>query len=112
MGFDSLYKNYIMERENGIVWDMPEGFAIIKRIPEGFYLQDVYVLPQYRKTGIGRYFVEKLEELAKKSGESHIITSWSSLALGKEVSLEAITKVGFEPWKCEDNLVWFIKEIK
>jgi GNAT superfamily N-acetyltransferase len=59
----------------------------------GIYLEDLYVRPEARGSGIGRQLVAELADIARRSGYRRIdwsVLTWNSPALGFYQSLGAV----------------------
>ena len=107
-----MYVEYLKEREGAEVLELPEGFAVIKQLPDCLYLQDIYVKPEFRKTGIGRSMLEVVEQSAKNLGYSKVLGSCSPLASGSTGSLKAMLACGFELSSCEKDLIFLVKKVQ
>lgn len=106
-----LFGKYVKEREGAVLLKHEHGFAIYKDQGDFGYLQDVYVLPDYRQTGIGRELMQTALKMAKKSNKIALLTSTDTNANGATESAIAILKTGFKILKTEDSMIWYILEI-
>jgi GNAT superfamily N-acetyltransferase len=108
-----MFESYIAEREGATLLKEEHGFGIYKSYSnEWGYLQDVYVLPEHRKAGVGKQIVARAVQLAKKSNKKALITTTDARANGATTSAISILKAGFEILKVEENAIWYIMEIK
>jgi GNAT superfamily N-acetyltransferase len=107
-----MFASYVLEREAGHLLKHTHGFAIYKDYNEALgYLQDVYVLPDYRQTGVGQELLQQAIDIAKKSNKKALLTSTDTAANGATESALAILKTGFKILKTEDTMIWYILEI-
>jgi ribosomal protein S18 acetylase RimI-like enzyme len=108
-----LYADYLQERENAHILENENGFCIYKYLsPTTAYLQDIYVKPEWRKTAIGKKMLEDVVKICKKSNISALLASTDISANNPEVSALAILKSGFKFHKLEENMIWYVMEIK
>jgi GNAT superfamily N-acetyltransferase len=108
-----MFAEYVLEREGGILLKHKHGFAIYKDFNATLgYLQDVYVLPDFRQTGVGQELLQQAIDIAKKSNKIALLTSTDTLANGATESALAILKSGFKVLKTDNSLIWYIMEFK
>lgn len=107
----SHYANYIKERENYEIVENENGFATFAQVGDSVYLRDIYIVPEKRKTGAGKQFLQHVESWAKEKGISKILGTVCPSANGSTVSMKAILAVGFELMSSEKDMVYFIKNI-
>lgn len=101
-----------MERENGLLLKHEHGFAIYKPLEGNMaYLQDIYVHPEYRQSGVGKELLQQAINIAKKSNKKALLGSTDTAANGATESALAILKSGFKILKTEGTLIWYILEI-
>ena len=62
----SLWAEYKKEREGKSVLEWKDAFTVYSYPGEGLcYVEDVYVKPKLRKSGLGRAMVEEIKKEAK-----------------------------------------------
>jgi ribosomal protein S18 acetylase RimI-like enzyme len=106
-----LFAAYVEEREGATLLRHAHGFGIYKPLGDFGYLQDVYVLPEYRQRGVGRDIVAKGLELCRKSNKKALLTTTDATANGASESALAILRSGFKIYKVETNAIWYIMEL-
>lgn len=106
-----MYAKYLKEREGSEIVEKVEGFMVLKFLEDSVYLQDIYVLPEFRKQGMGRKMLEELEILARDAGFSSIVGSCCPTANGSTESLKAILACGFKLRNCEKDIIFLVKDI-
>lgn len=108
----SLYSDYILEREGRRCIEDSEGFVTFKILGKECYIQEVYIVPEKRRSGKGREFVNKVECVAKEKGCLILTTTVCPSTNNSTESITAILKTDFKLMKSELDLIWFAKEIK
>ncbi len=90
-------KDYIkgftaINEENAIIGYATCFFAYYTWIGKSFYMDDLYVKPEYRAQGIGTKLINSIIELAKKENCSKLrwqVSEWNTPAIGFYKSLGA-----------------------
>lgn len=106
-----LYKNYLKEREGLEVVETYQGFATYKFRGADCYIQDIYVLPEYRKFGVASHLADEIAELAKKAGINVLTGSVDTRAESAETSAKVLTAYGMKPYVKEGFVAYYAKEI-
>ncbi len=106
-----MYWTYIKERLGLEVLEKPEGFALFKVIDDGVYLQEMYVKPECRWSGIGKQFVEEIGNEARAQGFKKLYTSCVPSGLTSDSALRAILACGFKLVSCEKDIIYLVKEL-
>ncbi len=88
---ESLFGRRAAETIIGYCGDEPAGFAMFfqtfstfKGVP-GMYLEDLYVVPKFRRHGLGRMFLTRLAQIAVARGYGRVewsVLDWNDLAIG------------------------------
>lgn len=107
----SLYAQYIKERENFEIIEDEFGYATYRIVGEECYVRDVFVLPECRQKNHASGYVDKISEIAKTEGCTHVTTTVSPLAEGATTSLKAILGYGFKLLNSKEDRIVFVKEI-
>jgi ribosomal protein S18 acetylase RimI-like enzyme len=107
----SMYAKYVEEREpNTFLIETPEGW--IKYLASDvFYIQDIYVLPEFRRNGIATTLGEMAISVAREKGYKEVYISVVPKANGTTASLKAILKANFNLHSASSDLIIFVKEI-
>jgi ribosomal protein S18 acetylase RimI-like enzyme len=95
---DSLFRKRVAEVVIGYCDDEPAGFAVFFQtfstflgVP-GMYLEDLYVIPRFRRHGLGRLLLTHLAKIACERGYGRVewsVLDWNELAIGFYKGLEA-----------------------
>lgn len=107
------YALYIKERENAELYDCQEGFFTYKVTDNIFFIDNLFVLPEYRLKGIGRKLSDKMDELAKEHKCPLLMCTVSMDAEQPFDSAKFIKKMGYkyETFDDKKNLMYFKKVI-
>lgn len=106
-----MYWEYLKERMDLELLEKPEGFALFKVLPEGVYLQEVYVKPEHRWSGICKSFVKEIEDGARALGHKRLFTSCVPSGKTSDGALRAILACGFILVSCEKDIIYLAKDI-
>lgn len=109
----SLYSEYVKEREGKTVIENKDGFIkySINKTERYCYLEDLFILPESRKNGIGQKMAEFVQILAKNEGCKKIITSVVPSAKGCDYSMKVVLKNGYRLRSAHENIIFFEKDI-
>ena len=88
---ESLFGRRAAETIVGYCGDEPAGFAMFfqtfstfKGVP-GMYLEDLYVIPKFRRHGLGTMFLTRLAQISVERGYGRVewsVLDWNELAIG------------------------------
>lgn len=109
----SHYANYIYEREGKSIIETEHGFATYAYMHDikAVYLEDLYVVPEKRRSKEATLLVDAVVQQAKLKGYNTLIGSVAPKANGSTDSLKAVLSYGMKLHSCDGNLIWFKKEI-
>lgn len=107
----SLYPDYLKEREGLSVFETPSGFATYKLRGSDCYIQDIYVIPEKRKSGEALKIAEEVVAFAKRQGYNFLTGSVDARANGAEDSVKILSGYGMRPYSKEGHVTYFVKEI-
>jgi predicted GNAT family acetyltransferase len=93
---DTLYYQYIREREGSDVIECPDGFLIYCENEKSLFIKDTFVKPEARKSGAARYLVTALEDVAKEKQKEWIFAHVQMNDPGRHDTLIAAFRIGFE----------------
>lgn len=107
----SLWAKYVKERDGRETIENENGFIVFLFKGEECYLEDIYVLPEKRLSGIGSSLFAMAEERARQQGckflSSQIIPS-EAQATG---SMAAHLAKGFRIYAAQNNRIIMFKEL-
>lgn len=107
----SLYGDYIKEREGfGIVED-ERGFATYEANPDFWYIIDIYVKPEHRKSKLASTYADVIAAMAHNQGVKLLRGSVDPTTSGATDSVKVLLAYGFKIIGIEGPLIWFEKGI-
>jgi ribosomal protein S18 acetylase RimI-like enzyme len=106
-----LYPLYLKEREGLETLEKEYGFAIYKLRGTDCYIQDIYVLPEHRKSGLCFSMADEISQIAKQQGYKILTGSVDNRASGAEGSHKVLKAYGMKPYAIEDYVTYYFKEI-
>lgn len=109
----SHFANYIYEREGKSIFEDERGFVTYMFWPEqqAVYMEDIYVRPEHRKSGVTYEFVQQVSNVAKLKGYKYLIGTVKPTANGATTSLKGMLAHGFEVDSCDGTLIWFRRNV-
>lgn len=107
----SLYAQYIKEREGKHILENEHGYATYMISGQECYIEDIYVVPEMRKSGVGAALADAITVEAKERGCKWLLGSVIPVANGSTTSLKVLLAYGFRLLKSEQNLIVMVKEI-
>ncbi len=108
----SLYAKYISEREDKEIIETDKGFATFLIYPnKECYLQDIYVLPEYRKSGYATDLADSVVLLAKEKGCNKLSGSVCSDDKNATRNMKVFLAYGMQINKVIGNMIFLIKDI-
>ena len=87
------------------------GFAIYHLNPDHCYIEEIYVLPELRKSGIAKKMADEISVIAKGRGLSTLVGSVNLKAAGKESSMKVLLAYGMELAETNGDMIYLKKEI-
>lgn len=106
-----LFEAYIAEREGAKLAVVEGGFAIYKHLDGLVYLQDIYVMPELRKSGVGSKLLKVVENYAKSANINILVGSTDTSAANATISALATLHSGFKISHIDGPVIWYRKEI-
>lgn len=107
----SLYAKYIQEREGKEIIESGIGFMSFKIQGEECYIADVYIEPEFRKSGIATELCDKIAKVAKERGCKYLSGTVTPSLKGATVSLISQLNYGFKLHSCVDDFIILKKEL-
>ena len=110
----SLYAHYYEERRGGQVLEAPcIGFVAYRIIPEQseVFLDEVFVMPEHRKSGAGSALLNEVAERARAQGVKLMGCSISPAARGSSEAMAAAIAYGFRLLSTGPSEIFLVKEI-
>lgn len=108
----SLYAQYIFERENKEIVESDKGFATYKIFDNGeCYLQDLYVVPEYRKSGLATEMTDEIVLRAKEKACTLLIGSVCVDDINATRNMKVFLSYGMQIYKSMGTMIFLKKDI-
>lgn len=107
----SLFADYKLERENKTVLETEEFFASYEHSGDTVYIEDIYVVPSKRKSGLATRVANQIVAFAKQAGCKKLMGSVSVNAQGAHESLLVLIAYGMKLSSVRNDVIFFEKEI-
>ena len=75
------------------------------------YIQDIYVLPEHRKSHVAAKMADKVAEKARKQGIRFLFGSVCGTAKDPDRSAKVLVAYGMKLYSIGDNVAYYVKEI-
>lgn len=106
----SLYANYIRERLGDEILETEQGFVIYRYTdPSTVYLVDLYVLPDFRKSGVAKDLADRVADVARARGCSSMLGSVVPSARASADSIRVLLAYGMVPDSSTNDFILFKK---
>lgn len=106
-----MYPEYLREREGIDALETPHGFSLYKIQGDECYLQDIYVVPEKRKSHVATQMADAVTEIAKAKGCKWLVGSVSPAANNAHASLLVLISYGMKLQKADKDIIYFAKGI-
>lgn len=107
----SLYASYIKERLNKEIIETDKGFVTYYFINDGCYIEELYVLPEFRRSKEAFKFGDMVTEIAKQKNCNKLYGSVVPSTSGSTDTLMGLLKYGFKLDSTAINFIVVVKEI-
>ena len=91
----SLWSECIRERQGHEVIEEPWGFIEYHMAPPYCVIDDLYVIPEERLKGLGRDLADRVTQIARDAGATHLWSNIYGNSLNKNETLKANLAYGF-----------------
>lgn len=108
----SLFSEYKKEREGKYVIESDRGFLVYSVNKDSLYIEDIFVLKEYRHSGLAQQMADWAYNMAKQSHCKRLIGSVAPSANGSTYSMILLIKYGFNLLSSDKDMVYFYKEVK
>lgn len=108
----SLYAEFIKEREDKEIVETENGFATYKLFDNGeCYLQDIYVQPAHRKSGLATSLADTVCEIARDHGCKKLVGSVCVDDHSATRNMKVFLAYGMQIYKIVGSLILLEKDI-
>ena len=106
-----MWSLYVKEKSGVETISDEHGFICYKIHGEECYLEDIFVIPEYRERGVGSDLLIKAEALAKEAGCKFLSSCIRPTESTATLSMKAHLAKGFRIYSSFENRILMIKEI-
>ena len=107
-----MYADYLLEHHGDHLYKIDQGFAIYRFLNEKqVYIVDIYVKPEFRKTGIASTIADDIGAISKLRGCSEMLGTVVPSAKNSTASLKVLLGYGMKLQSSSNDLIVFIKEL-
>ena len=107
----SLFAEYKKEREGKYVLELDGGFAVYSIQDKRCWIEDIYVEPRLRRTGLASKLADMIKWAAKKEGCEKLLGTCQPDSRGATESMQAMLAYGFRLKLIQFPLIWLEMEI-
>lgn len=108
----SLYAQYMKERVDCYIEENEKGFASYKFFDDACYIEDIFVLPEFRKTNVASEIADNITKVAKEKGCNWLLGSVVPSSNGSTTSMKVLLAYGFQLLSAKENFIWFRKRLE
>lgn len=107
-----MIKEYFKELKNLQIYEKENSFTLFRIQGKILYIHDMYVKPEFRRTGVAYEMADELIEVAKDCGCTHVLADVEPSNINSTASIKFILNYGgFTLKQANDNEIILIKEI-
>jgi ribosomal protein S18 acetylase RimI-like enzyme len=107
----SLYSDYLKETNLKQILELESGFATYHLLGEECYIEDIYVLPDLRKSNKATELALNIEHVARQQGCKYLTGSVNTNIKDPTSSMKVLLAYGFKFLRSEPKIIWFIKQL-
>lgn len=112
-----MYAAYLLETQGKHMLETPHGFLTygfdcVPGVPfSHVYIEDLYVVPEMRKTHIASTMADRVASIAKERGITKMLGSVDKSTKNPEASERVLVAYGMRRQGEHDGTVWFVKDL-
>lgn len=109
-----MYKEFLKETKGCEILEKEHGFATYYCLDENMYIEDVYVLPKFRREGVCKELDVELCQIAKEKNYKIVTGSVNLLKDIEDIkrSDSMLKTLGYEVYKKYPSAYFYKKEVK
>lgn len=107
----SQWARYKAETSGTCFIEHEYGFISYSMLPDAIYLEDIWIDPAQRKSGLGAALVAQAEAEGLKMGKQVSLAVINLTSATCADSLKAHLAIGFVPCLAQDGKIWLRREI-
>ncbi len=106
-----MYNDYIKEYTDLHVLETDDGFATYSISNLTVYIQNIYVKPSLRKSGVASRLADQICEVAKEQGCTMLLGSVQPSAKNSTSSLKVLLGYGMTLSSATQDMIYFKREL-
>jgi hypothetical protein len=112
-----MYAHYLRESQNKEMLETPHGFLTygFNCVPgvtfPHVYIEELYVVPEMRKTHIASTMADRVAVIAKERGINKMIGSVSLHRKGADANLEILKRYGMKLFAANADTIFTVKDL-
>lgn len=107
----SLWADYLEERLGRTTLEFEHGLIMYTFTPTHCYIVDIYVKPGQRNKHYASAMADHVAKIAKEAGYTKLLGTVQPTANGSTVSTKALFGYGFKLLSCDNQAIYFEKDI-
>lgn len=107
----SLLAQYIQEGKGKSTLESDKGFAIYSFVNDGCYIEEIFILKEYRKTGEASRLTDQIVEIARQKGCKKLLGSIIPSTSVATNSIRAMIAYGFKVTGSISNFIYLEKDL-
>ncbi len=107
----SMWANYQKEVWGFETLENEKGFVSYQVLEDAIFITDIYVEPDFRRSGIAWEFADEIAEMARAQGKQRLLGRVDVTQADSATSLKAQLAYGFVPFSAEQGKIWLRKEL-
>lgn len=108
----SMWAEYFREKDGKECVETTQGFMLYSFKGEECYIEHVYVVPEARKEGHGKFLLSVVEARARKNGCKYLTGSIRPSARGSTESALAQMACGFKILSAHQDAIYLVKNLE
>jgi len=107
----SLYADYMKEIHGKHIIENERGFIMFSKQKDHFYIEDIYVIPDFRRSRAAVEMADWVCAIAKDAKINRIIGSVVPSSKTCDISLRMMLAYGMSLHSSQNNIIFFVKDI-
>lgn len=109
--FSSHYGKFIKEREGKEIIENDYGFCSYSLTPDGIYIENIFILQPFRKSGLAVEFEREVTKIAKEKGLKYLYSSVATNTVGATNNLNTMINHGARLHSANNSIIFVVKDV-
>lgn len=105
------YAKYLEELKGYKMYEDEKGFVTYGIMDDGIYIEDIYVLPEFRKQNIASNYADIIAKKAKQEGYKYLYGSVVPSLKNSHYRNLVLLNYGFNIIAADKDIIWYKKEL-